>query len=85
MMGTSIVLIGLDVDRFEVYNRWGRRVFAERNHLNSWRGLMKTADSYRMGCTTIWCFYAMEQRNKDGCCLPRVVNYRRGFALCEFF
>lgn len=34
----SFNLTGWDVDRFEVYNRWGRRVYAERNYLNSWRG-----------------------------------------------
>lgn len=34
----SFNLTGWDVDRFEVYNRWGRRVYAERNYTNSWRG-----------------------------------------------
>lgn len=34
----SFDLSGFDIDKFEVYSRWGRLVFEEYNYSNGWRG-----------------------------------------------
>lgn len=34
----SFDLSGFDIDKFEVYSRWGRLVYEEYNYSNSWRG-----------------------------------------------
>lgn len=34
----SFDLSGLDVERFEIYSRWGRLVYEENNYIDSWHG-----------------------------------------------
>ncbi|MFM2230055.1 MAG: hypothetical protein RL607_1313 [Bacteroidota bacterium] len=41
----SFDLSGLDVDAFEVYNRWGRKVYEKRKYTNEWHGQNQKEES----------------------------------------
>ncbi|MDI9258020.1 T9SS type B sorting domain-containing protein [Flavobacterium sedimenticola] len=38
MLNDSFDLTGFDVDRLEIYNRWGRKVYEKDNYTNEWHG-----------------------------------------------